>query len=232
LSRRLIAQAFRWIEWDLRQRQRPTISMDVKSLHQFQYLTRAFHQISEVAGDIVECGVGKGRTFLMLAYLASQERARYRRMLWGFDSFRGFPEPSAEDISPRNTRKGEGGDTSVTMIRHLLKESGMDRESFLRRIRLMPGFFKRSLRKFPNRPIALLHIDADLYQSYRDALSILFPKVAQGGRVLFDEYRRPEWPGATKAIEEWIASTAYKIQYDHQANRYFVIKRRARKGDF
>ena len=227
-SQRLVAQAFRWIETDLKQKERPSVPMDAGSMRQFQYLARAFHRISEVPGDIVECGVGKGRTFLMFAYLISQERARRNRTLWGFDSFRGFPEPSAQDASPRNSREGEGADTSVKRIRNLLKECGIDPGFLLSRVRLIPGFFQRSLHKFPDRPIALLHIDADLYQSYRDALSILFPKVAQGGWVLFDEYRRPDWPGATKAIEEWIASTAYKIRYDDLANRYFVIKRRSR----
>jgi hypothetical protein len=197
--------------------------MTSRWLRQFRHLASKFDQVKNVEGDIVECGVGKGRTFLMFAYLLSEEKDNNRE-LWGFDSFQGFPEPSAEDKSLRNPKKGELGDTDIDGIIKLLDASGIEKQLITTRIKLVPGFFNDSLKKFPDKSIALLHIDVDLYESYRDVLNILFPKVAKGGIVLFDEYNELKWPGATKAIDEYFKNTSYKIKKDEIAGKYYIIK--------
>jgi O-methyltransferase len=46
---------------------------------------------------------------------------------------------------------------------------------------LSKGFFCDSLKNHPKRPIALLHIDCDLYQSYKDTLDNLYELVSKGG---------------------------------------------------
>jgi hypothetical protein len=40
-------------------------------------------------GDMVECGLGEGNTFAMLAYFIGSEGRQQPRTLWGFDSFEG-----------------------------------------------------------------------------------------------------------------------------------------------
>ncbi len=201
-----------------------TISMTNERMLYFRYLESMFDRIAAVPGDIMECGVGYGRTFLMLACLVYQDKANDQRALLGFDSFKGFPNPTIEDKSTRNPKKGEHRDTSVERIWKLLRGSGLPKEFLANRVRLVPGFFHESLRVFSERPIALLHIDADLYQSYREVLTRLFPKVSSGGVVLFDEYLDPQWPGATKAIDEYFQPTNYKIKRNDLVNKYFVDK--------
>ncbi len=98
------------------------------------------------------------------------------------------------------------------------------------------GFFDKTLPTSPVSEIAFLHIDCDLYPGYRDALKNLFPRVAVGGVVAFDEYKefpdRPEygngtvekWPGCTKAVDEFFAGRPEKIQFDSSVKKYFVVK--------
>ena len=92
-------------------------------------------------------------------------------------------------------------------------------------VRLVKGFFENTVDSYDGGPIALLHIDVDLYESYRAVLKKFFPQVANGGVILFDEYKSPRWPGATKAIDEFFRGTPYRIDYDEKARKYFVIKK-------
>jgi len=58
-----------------------------------------------LTGDIVECGVGRGASYFLIVF--SMTSVSYPSRLYGFDSFRGFPEPSEWDDSPRRPRRGE-----------------------------------------------------------------------------------------------------------------------------
>ena len=200
------------------------IAMVAPMLDWFRYFSRMYDRVKEGPGDIVECGVGRGQSFFMLAYLMTRVPSPHARMLWGFDSFQGFPEPTLEDASPRNPKKGEIRiEQEEVLLR--LEESGIDAQTFRDSIRIVPGFFDETLSQFPDRPIALLHIDADLYQSYRAVLTKLFPRVVPGGVVLFDEYGTVNFPGATKAINEYFAQTSCQIQREPVYGRYFVVKK-------
>lgn len=203
-------------------------------MRQFRYFTRLCDRIQNVAGDVVECGLGEGNTFAMLAYLVGAEDRHPVRTLWGFDSFEGWPEPDASDASPRNPQKGEWK-VSERMIRTRFEESGIDKAFPRLDIRVVKGFLNETLPEFPDRPIAFLHIDVDLYPGYRDVLYYLFPKVVKGGLVLFDEYKefhpddphygdQEKWPGCTKAVDDYFKGRPEKIHYDQEAKKYYVVK--------
>ncbi|WP_454785528.1 TylF/MycF/NovP-related O-methyltransferase [Legionella sp. WA2024007413] len=57
-------------------------------------------------------------------------------------------------------------------------------------IKLMPGWFKDTLPQMQEQieQIALLRIDADFYQSTLDVLNTLYPKLAQNGICIIDDY--------------------------------------------
>ena len=213
-----------------------TQAVPVGWMKQFRYLARLYELIRDIPGDIVECGLGEGNTFSMLAYLAGSDR-NHKRRLWGFDSFEGWPEPTKWDVSPRNPKKGEWAVTEE-MVRTRIEESGISKKFPNLDLRIVKGFFDRTLPDFPNRPIAFLHIDADLYPGYRDVLNFLFPKVVLGGVVAFDEYREfpngPEygegtiekWPGASKAIDDYFTNRSEVIQFHPETGKYYLMKKR------
>src|SRR3990167_7898450 len=85
-------------------------------VNQFLYMAHLYDRIQGVDGDIVECGLGEGTTFSMLAFFSGSENHRPVRRLYGFDSFEGFPAPDSLDCSPRKPQEGEWGpeDRGVT----------------------------------------------------------------------------------------------------------------------
>jgi hypothetical protein len=58
----------------------------------FLYFARMYSKINGVDGEIVECGVGFGRSLLMLAYLLKDESSD--RQIFAFDTFEGLPQPT------------------------------------------------------------------------------------------------------------------------------------------
>jgi O-methyltransferase len=181
--------------------------------------------LENVPGDVVECGVGWGRSLLPLAILVRLEEKG--RKVWGFDSFEGFPDPSPEDASPRNVQKGEWK-TDMLSVLKMLRSSGLDTEFINSRFTLIKGFFKESLESYRGDSVALLHIDVDLYQSYLDVLERLYPQVAPGGVIMFDEYANTmeylKFPGAKKAIDEYFKGKE-PILRDPISGKYYTIKR-------
>lgn len=191
----------------------------------FHYFTDVFRQIADLDGDVVECGVGWGRSLLYLSLLTRIENKG--RKVWGFDSFEGFPDPSEHDRSPRSPAKGEWK-TDLLSVQKLLTASGLD-EVFVRsQVTLIKGFFEESLPRFTGARIALLHADADLYESYKTIYDQLFDRVVPNGVIMFDEYRNTfeqlKWPGASKAIDEFFLPRA-ELRRDSGSGKYYAIKK-------
>ncbi len=192
----------------------------------FLYLKRMLDIVHNIKGDIVECGVGRGRSVLMLAFLTHDEGSR--RKIWGFDSFAGFPEPVKEDQSIRNVKKGDKDLHSIESVTAFFVSAGLPVEFVRSQITLIKGFFNESLSKYRGEGIALLHLDGDLYESYKDPLRMLYPKVAPGGIILFDEYlnttEHTKYPGAQKAIDEFFGDRIKNIKRDVSTGKYYIIK--------
>ena len=95
-------------------------------------------------------------------------------------------------------------------------------------VHVTQGYFEDTLRDVKVPPIALLHLDVDLYKSYKTYLEKFFPLVIQGGVVLFDEYLNEaelrKFPGSSRAIDEYIGTMGYTIRQDPASKKYFLIK--------
>jgi len=81
--------------------------LDLGNIGNVVYWAKFFEITKNVPGDIVECGIGRGRSMLILCalnYLFDRNEGG-QRQIFGYDSFKGFPQPSKEDKSFRNPKK-------------------------------------------------------------------------------------------------------------------------------
>jgi hypothetical protein len=185
------------------------------------YFYEHLKSLQHVDGTVVECGVGWGRSVLLLAIC--QLALGQDRQIFGFDSFEGFPDPSPEDL-PGKARRGHYKTNHASVVSFLVN-SGLDPAFVEARIKLIPGFFSESLPKYDGRPIALLHLDVDIYSSYKETLEYFYPLVAPGGVIAFDEYQSTEkYPGARKAIDEFFADRPERIRPSTIVDRYYTVK--------
>lgn len=191
------------------------------ALHRYLYFKDMVEHVREIEGDIVECGVSIGHGALLFTLFS--DYIGKPRVYYGFDSFEGFPDPVAKDDVTPITGKGFWANPPETVLK-VLRDGRIDDATIRQRIRLVKGWFDATLPQYSG-TIALLHLDCDLYESYRLALETLYDKVAPGGVVLFDEYDDPRWPGARKAIDEFFAGRPEKPQPHARCSwKYFVVK--------
>jgi len=199
-------------------------SLNSINTSRFLYYQNLFKQTESIDGDIVECGVGMGKSFLSLALLIKCNSDN--RNIWGFDSFEGFPEPSKVDKeAERNPKKGQYS-VSLASINKMLREN-IDDEHFLRtRTTLVKGYFEKTLKTLPVSKISLLNLDVDIYESYLTCLTELYPKLSIGGIVTFDEYVREgnNFPGGVKAINEYFEGKEVIFERDRFYGKYYVRK--------
>lgn len=190
----------------------------------FHFFVRMIAKVEKLDGDIVECGVGWGRSLIhLLSIMQAEEKIRN---LWAFDSFEGFPEPTAEDVSFRNPLKGEWK-SDIRKIETMLGEAGFSGDFLRQRLIFVKGFFNDTLPSYRGAPIVFLHADADLYASYKDILENLYERVLPGGVIVFDEYlntwEHAKFPGARKAIDEFFQDKE-KIVRDEIYGKFYVVK--------
>ena len=176
-------------------------------------LFAAVREVSSVAGEIVECGVGHGRSLVTLAR-AAELHAPDKRVV-GFDSFSGFPPGAVHDVGARVRREGEvpsgWDDTSIALVRDVLDAPA----------ELVAGYFSDTIPEQLPAQISLLHVDCDMYDSTRQVLHHALPRVQPGGIVVLDEYKEQDrWPGATRAIDECLELHGLVARWDPALWRY------------
>ncbi len=190
----------------------------IRRFYHFEYLLK---QIEDVEGHIVECGVGPGRSIFAFSII-TQGMTRPRE-IWGFDTFEGIPPPSSED-GESNSHKTGWWNHPRRQVAQLLEFNGIDRTFIADKIRFVPGLFSETLSTYGGGPIALLHLDIDFYESYWTALESLYDHVVPGGIIAFDEYLKPVWPGATRAVNEFFADRPEGVLKSPVTDLYYVVK--------
>ena len=158
-----------------------------------------------------------------LIFLLLSEYFGVERTYYGFDSFEGFPLPVDKDEHTPITGPDFWANPPETVMK-VLRDGRIPEPTIQKRVRLVRSWFQDSLNAY-NGTDALLHLDCDLYESYRISLDALFEKVAPCGIIMFDEYHDNRWPGATKAIDEFFSDKPETIRSHPRCNwKYFVEK--------
>lgn len=81
----------------------------------------------------------------------------------------------------------------------MLRQTHVPRE----RVHIVKGWFQDTFATVEIPNIALLHIDADWYQSVKLALERFYAHVSPGGFIVFDDYGF--WEGCRKAVDEFLS---------------------------
>lgn len=171
-----------------------------------------------VPGDYAEFGTWRCGSLFAVARAWEKFGAADRSLL-GFDSFEGLPPPSEPRDGPW-LRKGVFSDVDFGEIERFFADQGLSN-----RVTLVRGWFDRTIGRLDDHRLALLHIDADLYDSVKCALEAGWERLSPGGVVVFDDYRHPDCAGCTIAVEEFFASRPEVVQTQAGTNySSFVIK--------
>lgn len=184
-----------------------------QALKRFLAHVELFKMTLEVPGDIAELGVFRGGGLMTWANLLEAYCIGDRtKVVYGFDNWKGFGALAPEDgLADGNSGKTVGGFNPEHYFDELKSAIAIfDADRFIPlkpRVKLIAGEIEQTLPTFiadhPGLRFSLVHFDCDLYRPTRVALEALWDRIVRGGVLIFDEYAIADWPGESRAVDEF-----------------------------
>lgn len=154
---------------------------------------------ANIPGDTAECGVYEGATsFLICRSLQGGSNGPRTHFL--FDSFEGLSAPSVQDGT-----HWKRGDLAVGL------EAAKANLQAVGNLSWHPGWIPDRFEEAKERKFSFVHIDVDLYQPTRDSIAFFYPRMNDGGIIVCDDYGFTTCPGATLAMDEFLADKPEKV---------------------
>ena len=181
--------------------------------------------IKEVPGEIIECGVFKGASYLRFSMFREIFGNPYSKKIIGFDTFGKFPETSYhEDKKARTQFIDSAGSDSISK-EQLLKI--LEYKKLNRHLDLIEGDITQTIPAYvkanPELKISLLNLDTDIYEPAVTILENLYPKITKGGILMLDDYGTH--PGETKAVDEFFQDKNIEIKkFSFAMTPCYIIK--------
>ena len=149
-------------------------------------------QLKTIPGDIIEVGVWKGGSGCLMAHRAQLEGVD--AAIYLCDTFCGVVKAGAKD---NKYLGGEFSDTNEAIVQ------GLASSLELKNIVILNGVFPDDNGCVVGDKIfRLCHIDVDTYNSAKDIVDWVWPRLSYGGVVVFDDYGFVGCEGLTKLVNE------------------------------
>ena len=161
-------------------------------------------------GNAAECGVYKGGTAFVIADALKHTSKRLRL----YDTFTGMPEGTEEDPSGHET--GDFGSTSLQSVREYLSKFPT--------VEYFPGVIPETFSRTEEDTYCLIHVDVDLYQSVYDSCMYFYPRLVDGGVMIFDDYGFEMYVDAgKKAVDDFFADKP-EVPFSLRTGQCIVLK--------
>lgn len=129
---------------------------------------------NHIPGAIIELGVWRGGAMILAAGVLKETGVK--RYLYLYDAFESMPGYSAASNYLANSMKSVQSNFELFDVRddHVHFEKGLFKDT-------VPAW------KIESKPIAVLRVDGNFYDSYQDAMYHMYESVSVGGIVIFDD---------------------------------------------
>jgi O-methyltransferase len=163
-----------------------------------------------VPGALVECGVWRGGSMMLIAKTLQNCRIEDRE-LYLFDTFAGLPHPDdASDIDIYGASgAGAWHDGWARCDRATVTANLCGTLYPISRLHFIEGRVEETMPAQPIPRLALVRLDMDWYSPTKIALHYLWPWLSNGGLLIIDDYGH--WQGARKATDEYFADKPVKM---------------------
>ena len=169
-------------------------------------------QLAAVEGSVLEVGVWRGGTGVLLAEAIKNDS---RRKVYLADTFKGVVKAGEQDTRYKG---GEHADTSRSLVESLLRMFDASNATILE------GVFPEDTSRLIDGPIALLHSDVDVYSSTKDIVQWVLPRLSKGGVIVFDDYGFSGCEGVTTFANELRANSNLLFVHNLNGHAIFINK--------
>jgi O-methyltransferase len=169
-------------------------------------------QLGHLDGDILEVGVWRGGTGVLMAKRAKTVAPTARVYLAA--TLQGVAKATAADPWYKG---GEHADTSPEIVRALASRLDVS-------VELLTGIFPEATGDaVADRRFRLVHIDVDVYQSAKDVLEWAWPRLVVGGIVVWDDYGAFECEGVATLGRSLFDAKMSFARLVHNVNGHLVL---------
>jgi len=194
------------------------VTQDVTAVARLLYLSQIYEQIINVPGVVCEFGVQWGATLCQLINLrAVYEPFNHSRIVYGFDTFNGFPSVHQKD--GRRWKKGDlatikNYEVRLDKILSLIEK--VSPMAHIKKFRLVKGDVIETIDTWletnPHAIIALAVFDMDLYEPTKEVLIKIKNRLTKGSIIAFDELNCQAFPGETVAVAEALGLNTLRLR--------------------
>ena len=170
-------------------------------------ITEMLENVKDIDGDYWECGVFHGGTASHIQSIIPNSKK-----LTLFDSFEGLPAPTIHD---NFHLQGHFSDVDYESVKSYFNQFD--------NVQLIKGWVPEVYRDFTDVKLCFVHIDLDLYEGYKTTLEFTWPRLLQGGVIVFDDYHADTCLGAKIAVDEFVSDN--NIELMSRGNCYWIVKR-------
>ncbi len=161
--------------------------------HRCYELWSLVEQSAKIPGALIEVGVWRGGTGGLISARAAN--LGITDPVYLCDTFKGVVKTSKCDL---HYDGGEHSDTSLEIVGNLLQK-----KLLLNNTRILEGIFpEETASKIETDQFRFCHIDVDVYESTKDIVDWIWPRMSIGGIVVFDDYGLPSCTGIRDYINE------------------------------
>lgn len=172
--------------------------------------------------DIAECGVWKGHSAYMISKIFSENQ--FTGSFHIFDSFEGGLSDKVEkDENLLRTMS----DSEVKHEKEIFSSQEIQVANVLSDfnfVKLYPGWIPARFPEVSGQHFSFVHIDVDLYEPTLDSLEFFWPRLVNGGFIVVDDYGSSQFPGATKATNEFLDKANPSFFYKVPMGACFIVK--------
>lgn len=206
--------------------------MRSSALTKILFVNEAYQMIVDQPGIIVEFGTWWGQNLVLFEnFRAIYEPFNQSRRVIGFDTFKGYPEPTKKDRPSETIKIGgykvsenyrdyladlidfhEKNNVLAAVKKHELVDGDVTKTA--------PQFFKEN----DDVVIALAYFDMALYEPTKAALEAIKPHLLPGSVIMLDEFNNRDYPGETLAFKEVFKDIRFNVKKSKfMTDRTFII---------
>lgn len=182
----------------------------------FFTIHQAIQNTLNVPGDAIEAGCYRG----LSAWLAATALRQHGRELQFHlcDSFEGLSQRQAVDSPLYENRKGKRHQFQCdeSQVRENLSDFSF--------IQYHKGWIPNQFKALEECRFCYAHIDVDLYEPTRDTIEFVWPRMNGGAIVLLDDYGSTNFPGARRAIDEFLAKQKDYVFFEQPSGQALIVK--------
>lgn len=175
-------------------------------------LWQLVQEVASVSGAVLEVGVWRGGTGVLLAKRIHM--LALGTQVYLCDTYTGVVKASDADVGYVN---GEHADTSEQVVERLCHRLEVSNAVILKGI-----FPEETGDSVKDSRFRLCHIDVDVYQSAKDVFDWVWPRLSRGGIVVFDDYGFSGCSGITRLVDSFRNHKDRLVVYNLNAHALVV----------